>query len=45
MKNATNQSRKQVITSYAAAIKAAEKAWDTAEVTRLLVERNMKLGR
>lgn len=38
-----NKTRKQIVTEYAALIKAAEKAWDTEEVTRLLMERNAKL--
>lgn len=44
MKTTTTASKKQIVTEYAALIKKAEKAWDTEEVTRLLVERNERLG-
>ena len=44
MKTTTTETKKQIVTRYASQIRAAEKAWDTELVARLLAERNEKLG-
>ncbi len=45
MKTTTKETRKEIVTRYAGLIAKAEAAWDTDEVTRLLVERNSLLER
>ena len=41
----TTETKKQIVTRYSKLIKAAETAWDTKEVTRLLIERTEQLSR
>lgn len=44
MTTATKRAARATVTEYAALIRKAERAWDTDEVARLLVERDAKIA-